>query len=87
MFLTVFLVVVLIQYSSAAECTPGETKRIDCNNCSCTPTGIWACSRRTCPSKRAAKCTPGESYKVDCNTCVCGKDGETSACTLRVCAH
>nr|1KJ0_A Chain A, SERINE PROTEASE INHIBITOR I [synthetic construct]2F91_B Chain B, Serine protease inhibitor I/II [synthetic construct] len=31
------------------ECTPGQTKKQDCNTCNCTPTGVWACTRKGCP--------------------------------------
>ncbi|GJQ73563.1 hypothetical protein Trydic_g13909 [Trypoxylus dichotomus] len=85
--LIVVLVTVLIENSTAAECTPGEQKQVECNTCHCTPTGLWGCTRKHCVSKRATKCTPGESYKEDCNTCVCSQDGRSAACTLKFCVH
>ncbi|CAG9767357.1 unnamed protein product [Ceutorhynchus assimilis] len=36
------------------ECTPNQTKRENCNNCFCTPTGIWSCTKIGCNKKREA---------------------------------
>ncbi|MET0592839.1 MAG: Kazal-type serine protease inhibitor domain-containing protein [Polyangiaceae bacterium] len=38
----------------AGACTPGETKKVDCNTCGCSNTGEWACTAILC------ECTPGQ---------------------------
>ncbi|XP_049943013.1 serine protease inhibitor I/II [Schistocerca serialis cubense] len=81
-----FLLVVLVQ--AEQECTPGQTKKQDCNTCNCTPTGVWACTRKGCPPhKREISCEPGTTFKDKCNTCRCGSDGKSAACTLKACPH
>ncbi len=30
------------------NCTPGETKQVDCNTCTCTQQGDWACTKMAC---------------------------------------
>merc|ERR1712015_16497 len=70
-------------------CNDGESKRDDCNTCTCR-SGVWACTKRFCgPSvptitgTRDAVCKDGESKKEDCNTCTCM--GGVWACTLMGC--
>nr|7SND_A Chain A, Pacifastin-related peptide [Coptotermes formosanus]7SND_B Chain B, Pacifastin-related peptide [Coptotermes formosanus]7SND_C Chain C, Pacifastin-related peptide [Coptotermes formosanus]7SND_D Chain D, Pacifastin-related peptide [Coptotermes formosanus] len=32
-----------------------------------------------------SSCQPGTTYQRGCNTCRCLEDGQTEACTLRLC--
>jgi hypothetical protein len=34
--------------SDAAGCTKGETKKLDCNSCTCQGDGLWACTTIAC---------------------------------------
>ncbi|XP_025829561.1 uncharacterized protein LOC112904236 [Agrilus planipennis] len=43
-----------------AECAYGETKHIDCNSCSCTKNGYWACTRMACISGGLNDASSGE---------------------------
>ncbi|XP_049793533.1 serine protease inhibitor I/II-like [Schistocerca nitens] len=81
---------------AASECTPGDTKKEDCNTCRCTPTGVWVCTRKGCVTKREAeespivkreaqRCTPNSTFKKDCNTCTCNSSGTTAICTQLGC--
>src|SRR5947209_6565016 len=31
------------------ECTPGDTKTVDCNDCLCNGAGKWECTHHECP--------------------------------------
>ncbi|WP_266145809.1 hypothetical protein, partial [Escherichia coli] len=92
------LVVMATTVDAAGECTPGQTKKQDCNTCTCTPTGIWGCTRKACRTTReveepaivkrqAQQCTPNKSFKKDCNTCTCNKDGTAAICTQIACLN
>ncbi|XP_049839142.1 protease inhibitors-like [Schistocerca gregaria] len=43
------------------ECTPGETKKLDCNTCFCSDSGIWGCTLMGCRTYTLQPApTPGE---------------------------
>lgn len=48
-------------------CKPGDTKKVDCNTCTCSATGDWLCTTLACvdsgppPSKCPDKPSPGVS--------------------------
>nr|CAD11970.1 pacifastin-related serine protease inhibitor precursor [Locusta migratoria migratorioides] len=98
--LALLLVAVGCSAEFEKECTPGETKKLDCNTCFCTKAGIWGCTLMACrtinieltPGQNATRvrrseeqCTPGTTFKKDCNTCSCGNDGTAAVCTLKAC--
>ncbi|KRT86453.1 hypothetical protein AMK59_1127 [Oryctes borbonicus] len=84
-FLIVAVVVVLIENSTAAECTPGARKQHRCNTCYCSSVGTWSCTLKACVSKREILCVPGSVSFDECgNICTCNKDGVT-VCTRRGC--
>src|SRR5438067_1604303 len=31
------------------QCSPGDTKKQDCNDCICTVDGLWECTHHDCP--------------------------------------
>jgi hypothetical protein len=53
--------------TDTGACKPGDIKKVDCNTCTCSPTGQWLCTGLACPdsgpapSKCPDKATPGES--------------------------
>ena len=64
------------------ECTPGETKAVECNTCTCAGDGSgWICTRMAC------RCTAGETRRAPdgCNVCTCNDDGTWGGCTERGC--
>nr|WIM01340.1 zonadhesin-like protein 9 [Limnephilus flavicornis] len=68
-------------------CTPGTTKKVECNDCFCTEDGGWVCTEKYClkiTTERPSVCTPGSTTKIECNTCVCTNDGQW-ACTRMGC--
>ncbi|XP_049942524.1 serine protease inhibitor I/II-like [Schistocerca serialis cubense] len=94
----VLFVVMATTVDAASECTPGDTKKEDCNTCRCTPTGVWVCTRKGCVTKREAdessivkrevqSCTPNSSFRIDCNTCTCNSGGTSASCTLLGCLN
>ncbi|XP_049839474.1 protease inhibitors-like [Schistocerca gregaria] len=103
-FIVVVFALVLLAVGTTAqnekECTPGETKKEDCNSCFCSDAGIWGCTRMAClswqtastPSDTATRvrrserqCTPNTTFKKDCNTCYCNSDGTAALCTAKGC--
>ncbi|XP_066259691.1 serine protease inhibitor I/II-like [Euwallacea similis] len=83
-----FVLVVFAQLANAEECTPGATKKEDCNSCSCISPGIWICTKIQCRNKREAQtepCTEGQTTSFDngCNTCTCTNG--IWACTQKLC--
>lgn len=70
---------------AGGECTPGTTKKLDCNNCTCNGDGLWSCTTMAClDASPDAACIPGTTKKLDCNTCSCMSNGEW-ACTGMAC--
>ncbi|XP_049793733.1 serine protease inhibitor I/II-like [Schistocerca nitens] len=82
----VFAVLALSSHVEAQRgCFPGQQRMQACNTCFCTPTGVWACTRRGCIGKREARCTPGTTFKNQCNTCRCSADGQQAFCSRKAC--
>eukprot|EP01063_Lacrimia_lanifica_P032070 TRINITY_DN540_c0_g1_i10.p3 TRINITY_DN540_c0_g1~~TRINITY_DN540_c0_g1_i10.p3 ORF type:complete len:288 (+),score=113.55 TRINITY_DN540_c0_g1_i10:69-932(+) len=50
----------------AHECTPGSTKKADCNTCFCSPTGVWACTEKACVVLPPAPVVPKCASDADC---------------------
>ena len=61
------------------QCVPGSTRTADCNTCTCTDEGTWACTDAAC------ECEAGDMREADdgCNTCSCFEG--RWACTMRQC--
>ncbi|KAF7278200.1 serine protease inhibitor I/II-like [Rhynchophorus ferrugineus] len=55
-FFVAFLALYIVSTSGddSLKCEPGQFKQQDCNQCSCTETGIWICTRKFCYNKREA---------------------------------
>ncbi|XP_063915489.1 prolow-density lipoprotein receptor-related protein 1-like [Zophobas morio] len=50
------------------ECTSGQTKKIDCNNCSCV-NGKWVCTTKICSPR--PQCISGQYKNEGCSSCRC----------------
>lgn len=75
--------------TTGGMCEPGDTMMQDCNTCSCTEDGQWACTDIGCDptagtsADSGADCDPATEPQDECNTCSC-VDGEW-ACTAIGC--
>lgn len=55
-------------------CEPGDVMMMDCNTCSCTEDGQWACTEIGCASSGAdsgGACDPADMPVDECNQCSC----------------
>jgi Pacifastin inhibitor (LCMII) len=75
--------------TTGGMCEPGDTMMQDCNTCSCTEDGQWACTEIGCDPTSSSgadsggACDPTTKPEDDCNSCSC-IDGEW-ACTAIGC--
>jgi hypothetical protein len=42
--------------NNGGVCKPGETKKVDCNTCSCSDDGQWRCTLIACPPPSGTAC-------------------------------
>lgn len=72
---------------------PGDSWKVDCNTCTCSPEGEMQCTLVACMeqeegSESSNACpdgvSAGETWKDACNTCRCDEAGY-AVCTLRAC--
>jgi hypothetical protein len=53
---------------SGLSCTPGDTKQVECNTCTCTQQRVWSCTKMACPGGPYEPCK-NKSCGETCTLC------------------
>ncbi|MET0593514.1 MAG: Kazal-type serine protease inhibitor domain-containing protein [Polyangiaceae bacterium] len=74
--------------ADAAVCRDGETKKVDCNTCTCR-NGVWGCTIIACPPPIGTSCTERQKTCAASEYCdypkppTCYQSGAAGFCTPR----